>query len=78
MLRHEWAGSPGVIPRPHRKPAGNNACVVFRQVSDGNRRPKPPLNGGNALVTPLVLRVFIGGGNCLHQAMRLLVWRPYH
>uniref|UniRef100_A0A2H1V7W3 SFRICE_015387 n=1 Tax=Spodoptera frugiperda TaxID=7108 RepID=A0A2H1V7W3_SPOFR len=30
MLRHKWASSTGVIPRPHRKPTWSNACVLFR------------------------------------------------
>ncbi|KAF9814893.1 hypothetical protein SFRURICE_016738 [Spodoptera frugiperda] len=29
-----WADSTGVIPRPNREPTCNNACVVFRCVSD--------------------------------------------
>uniref|UniRef100_A0A2H1X253 SFRICE_016472 n=1 Tax=Spodoptera frugiperda TaxID=7108 RepID=A0A2H1X253_SPOFR len=32
MLRHEWAGSTAVIPRPHIKPTLDNACFVFRRV----------------------------------------------
>ncbi|CAH1647252.1 unnamed protein product [Spodoptera littoralis] len=39
MHRHEWAGSTGVIPRPHRKPTSNNTFVVFRRVSEVTRGP---------------------------------------
>uniref|UniRef100_A0A2H1W2N6 SFRICE_009869 n=1 Tax=Spodoptera frugiperda TaxID=7108 RepID=A0A2H1W2N6_SPOFR len=30
----EWDGSTGVIPRPHRKPTRNNACVLFCRMSE--------------------------------------------
>ena len=71
MLRNEWAvaswaGSTGVIPRPYRKQACNNACVVFRRVSEVNEGPNSlEKRGGKALVTPLVLRVSMGGGDRL-------------
>ncbi|CAH1634907.1 unnamed protein product [Spodoptera littoralis] len=34
MLRHEWAGSTRVIPRPHRRPTKHNASVASRRVSE--------------------------------------------
>uniref|UniRef100_A0A2H1V7W7 SFRICE_020358 n=1 Tax=Spodoptera frugiperda TaxID=7108 RepID=A0A2H1V7W7_SPOFR len=52
MLRHEWAGSTGVISRPHRKP-------------DVKQRLRCVSLSGNALVTPLVFQVPMGGGDCL-------------
>uniref|UniRef100_A0A2H1VA36 SFRICE_004529 n=1 Tax=Spodoptera frugiperda TaxID=7108 RepID=A0A2H1VA36_SPOFR len=39
VFRHEWADSTGVIPRPHRKPTRNNACVLS-VCECGYRRPK--------------------------------------
>ena len=38
---------------------------MYRRVSEGYRRIKPLSKAGNALVTPLVLRVSMGGGTRL-------------
>uniref|UniRef100_A0A2H1V5J0 SFRICE_010435 n=1 Tax=Spodoptera frugiperda TaxID=7108 RepID=A0A2H1V5J0_SPOFR len=35
MLRHEWAGSTGVIPRPHRKPSNALVKPLVFQVAMG-------------------------------------------
>ena len=70
MLRHKWAvaswaGSTGVIPRPHRKPAWNNAFVVFRRVSEGTGGPKP-LKGRQCTCDSGVAGVqSMGGGRSL-------------
>ena len=72
MLPHEWAVLTGVTPRPNRKPARNNTCVVFRRVSEGTGRP----NTGNALLTPLVLRVSMGGGTCLSSGDQIVRLHP--
>ncbi|CAH0702971.1 unnamed protein product [Spodoptera exigua] len=77
MLRLEWVGSTGVIPRPLRKPERNNHGVLFHRVSEVTGRPILPLpqslnpqnsnpeKVGKALVTLPYLRMSMGGASCL-------------
>uniref|UniRef100_A0A2H1V8H0 SFRICE_001758 n=1 Tax=Spodoptera frugiperda TaxID=7108 RepID=A0A2H1V8H0_SPOFR len=75
MLRHEWAGLTGVLPRPRRNPT---------EVTGGPIPPFPTTIAQQSLnflipkrpVTPLVFRVSLVGDDCLqHQVIRLLVYR---
>lgn len=54
-LRHEWTGSAGVIPRPHRKPVFNNACTVFTERVIYSEGIKQTLLKSNNLRTLLIV-----------------------
>uniref|UniRef100_A0A2H1VN78 SFRICE_003794 n=1 Tax=Spodoptera frugiperda TaxID=7108 RepID=A0A2H1VN78_SPOFR len=57
ILRHEWAGSSGVIPRPHRKPTGPISPFPIFLIPDFPttlkfltlKRPATSMGGGDCL-----------------------------
>uniref|UniRef100_A0A2H1VQ39 SFRICE_008236 n=1 Tax=Spodoptera frugiperda TaxID=7108 RepID=A0A2H1VQ39_SPOFR len=73
MLRYEWAGSTGVIPRPHRKPTLPVALFPIIPLSNSPTTLKflTPYKADKALVTSLALWVSKGGGDCLRTS-------PFH
>uniref|UniRef100_A0A2H1VMB0 SFRICE_009508 n=1 Tax=Spodoptera frugiperda TaxID=7108 RepID=A0A2H1VMB0_SPOFR len=77
MLQHEWAGSTGVIPRPHRQPTlpvAQFTRSLIPQQPLNSEPPKRPVT----LITPLVFQVSMGGGggDCLLSYHQVSVYRP--